>query len=102
MKNKIDRFIKDGYFETFHLNGKSRIKGFIRDGLREGTWTFYNSEGGINVIQNYKNNFLDGERRVYNDGGGLFRITNYKNGVPSGLESHYRNNILYMKNYHLI
>ena len=47
--------IVDSSYQEFYKNGKKAIKGFYKNGIREGEWKFYDSDGSMAGDYKYLN-----------------------------------------------
>ena len=77
----------------FWDDGKLLAKGhFIEQKLKEGLWTYYNTEEKKIAEINYKHGVLNGKKTVYyHSGAPSYKIT-YKNGIKDGVEVRYYDN----------
>ena len=46
--------IPDGYYEEKHDNGIVKIKGYYKDGKKDGTWQEFNENGELVLVQLYR------------------------------------------------
>ncbi|WP_075589879.1 toxin-antitoxin system YwqK family antitoxin [Labilibacter marinus] len=65
-------------------NGQKKAVGDIKDGKRDGDWTWYYSNGKIAKTQTYYKGQLHAEEREYNEQGQLLSIRNYYRGTKAG------------------
>ena len=77
--------IREGLYESFHLNGQLEMRGNFIDGKEDGLKESYYDEGQLEV----RGNFIDGKMvglfEVYYDNGQLSRTGNFIDGKEDGL-----------------
>jgi antitoxin component YwqK of YwqJK toxin-antitoxin module len=75
-----------GSFVTYHSSGKTHIasKGTLKDGKREGKWTWYHINGKIKQTTEYKGGLLEGANIIYYPTGQKLFEGNYVNDETSG------------------
>ncbi len=77
----------------FWDDGKLLAKGhFIEQKLKEGLWTYYNTEEKKSAEINYTHGVLNGNKTVYYHSGTPSYKATYKNGVKDGVEVRYYDN----------
>lgn len=65
------------------LDSEKRMitQGQFNEGLKDGTWKRWFSNGNLRSIENWKDSRLNGEFKTYSAEGELLSIENYKNGI---------------------
>jgi len=112
--NKIN-----GLCRYYYDNGKIKESGFLKDGLRDNLWIFYNRrgvklssytykddkkngtfnifnvKGNISTRGEFVNDVQEGKQEDFYEFGELKSITNYVKGIPHGIYEHwdYRRNV---------
>ena len=82
------QFVKgmyDGKYESYKYN-KLVEKGGYKEGLRNGSWIEYYSDGAIKSEKTFSNGKLDGMLKTYFTDGKTESKKEYKNGVEHGIE----------------
>lgn len=77
---------ENGLVENFNENGKLFCVGKqdIGTGKKNGEWKYYSSKGFIVMIENYKDDELNGDYKSYEDYEKLYAVGQYKNGKQIG------------------
>ena len=86
---------KDGafLFEGYATNGNKTTEGLYNlNGGAEGTWKYYNDNGTLLSVGNFKNNNLTGEYTSYHKNGDVESIYHYVNDTLSGYFVAYHQN----------
>ena len=89
----LDRIVSDGNgkYERHFKNGKLKVSGEYKDGVREGEWIWYYWNGEVENKCFYNNGVREGESiRYYSNGEVSFKGF-YKNGVLRGKAYWYYN-----------
>ena len=73
----------DGKFELFKENNLL-IRGDFTNGLKNGTWKYWNKDGGFKETLNWEDGQLDGDNLVYYSSGGVKQKQTYKSGQLKG------------------
>ena len=90
--------IKNGLYESFHLNGQLKVKENFKDGKEDGLSETYDENGQLSQKGNYKDGKRDGLWESYHDNGQLQKKENYKkDGTQDGLETYHDNGQLSSK-----
>lgn len=79
----------DGYWKTFHSNGKLKSEGNRRNFQLDSTWNFYNEEGLIQKSIHYLQDRKNGWERVFDKEGNLLEEYTNKDNIKSGLANWY-------------
>lgn len=88
----IQAEFKDGFYNgkyEEHEYNKLKAEGVYKDGLKNGTFKIYDSEGRVKEEKSYKEGKLDGAHKTYYTTGKLEREVNYRNGKQDGKELSY-------------
>jgi antitoxin component YwqK of YwqJK toxin-antitoxin module len=76
---------KEGaYKETYKQNGKTKVEGNYRNGLKDGVWKYYDLAGNLTKEETYKNDKLNGKLTTYYNNK-VSDITDYLNDKKSGV-----------------
>ena len=75
---------KQGEWECFFDNGKTKSKGTYVDDVKNGEWIFYYSNGKIEQKGKYEKDKPEGEWVLYHPNGQLWRNETYENGLEHG------------------
>jgi antitoxin component YwqK of YwqJK toxin-antitoxin module len=71
MNQKING-LKEGYWEDYYTNGNLMYKGHYKNGFLDGYWEwYYYSNGNLNYKGHYKNGIRDGYWELYYSNGNL-------------------------------
>lgn len=81
--------LKATQFASYYPNGTMRRTGAVKDGLNEGVWTNYDSQGRTLVKENYRNDELNGEVISYYASGTPYLNCFYANNEYDGLYVRY-------------
>lgn len=98
IKNGIaEHYWKNEINSDYHLSGT----GSYKNGLKEGLWTYYNSDRIKNLEWSYKEGNRDGKSTVFYESGKTHRIMYYKNDKLNGEWTSYREDgsLMYKGNY---
>ena len=68
-----------GYYIEYYTNGQLKIKGTFHYGVQQGEWKYWDTDGNLQRIENWKNNQLNGKSSLY-DKGKLVKEIEYKSG----------------------
>ena len=91
VKGFIKNGRKEGSWESYHDNGQLYYIGTYKDGKREGPWSFYYENGRLNYRDNYKNGKRNGFSETFWDNGQLRREGYLKNNEWEGFwKSYYK------------
>jgi antitoxin component YwqK of YwqJK toxin-antitoxin module len=75
----------NNYFERkLWPSGKDYIRGWIKNGAREGTWYSWYENGVLWSSGIYKNGLRQGKSNLYYDNGSVQQVQEYKDGKPHG------------------
>lgn len=88
----IQAEFKDGFYNGKYAEyeyNKLKCEGAYRDGRKEGTFKFYDSEGRVKEEKPYKDGKLHGAHRTFYTSGQLEREVNYRDGRQDGKELYY-------------
>jgi len=77
----------DGYWKTYHENGILKSEGNRKDFLLDSTWKFYDDEGQIVLIVNYRKGQKNGNRITFRKK--EFVEESFENDVKQGLTTYY-------------
>ncbi|WP_010521924.1 toxin-antitoxin system YwqK family antitoxin [Aquimarina agarivorans] len=81
---------KKALVKYFAQNGELISKGVLIDKKREGKWEYYhNTNSKLMMVENYKNDKLEGERISYYDNGQVSEKVTFVNGKKEGEEQVY-------------
>ena len=69
----------NGVCQNIRPNGMIAFKGNFKDGLQDGVWSFYHTDGKIQARKNYSKGVLNGYSEEYLEYGDLVK-TNYRDG----------------------
>ncbi|MCX7954575.1 MAG: carboxypeptidase-like regulatory domain-containing protein [Bacteroidales bacterium] len=72
---------KDGYWEYWYSNGNKKIEGYYVNGKKQGTWIYYYSNGNIRIKANYVNDEMDGINVWYYENGKKKKEVLFREGV---------------------
>jgi antitoxin component YwqK of YwqJK toxin-antitoxin module len=75
---------KNGRFTTYYFEGGIEKVGTILDNKNEGTWKYYYENGQIETIGNFYNNLPDGEWISYYRNGEVSTTGTYREGMQIG------------------
>ena len=79
-----------GPWEFYYSTGQLKSKGsFGEKENKEGTWTYYNDNGGMDAESHFKENKLEGKRISLFDNGLTYAEENYINGELDGVRKQY-------------
>lgn len=82
--------------------GFKRVEGQYKNGLMDGTWTWYYSNGMVESMSEYKEGTRDGQTKEYSPRGVLLEETQYKQGDKDGLERvYYKDGTLLRQGYYV-
>lgn len=83
---------KQGFWEE---KQRGEVKyGYYKDGQKDGMWTYVNNRGNVSLIENFRNNKLDGIRMEFeeNYGGSVVLFEQYNQGILNGRRTEYSYN----------
>lgn len=71
----------DGVYSEYSYPGKLLIcKGHYKNGLKQGLWLLWYTDGQLKSTEKWKNGWLHGDRCIYNDSGSIIKKERYKKG----------------------
>ena len=73
----------DGWFKEYYEDGKLKVEGKYKQGLRDGEFKEYFQDGTVRIISNYLENELFGPFKDYREDGSLKRECNYNRLVAN-------------------
>ena len=77
--------VQDGIVKTYFEGGKSLMfKGRVKDGMRQGPWIYYRTDGTVNSIVNYADDEINGPTISYDGDEIKVSETYFVNGVKEG------------------
>lgn len=89
-KYKADGETPEGNWEFYYAAGNIKTKGsFDENGKRTGNWSFYNFDGSLDAVENYKAGELEGRGINYFSNGNINNTGVYKNGNATGEFNYY-------------
>lgn len=91
--------IKNGFYESFHLNGQLKVKENFKDGYRDGLLEEYGENGQLIRRNNYKNGNFHGVQERFSESGVLEELKNYKNEKLHGVQDSYLEGRLQFRSY---
>lgn len=71
--------------KVYYSDGKLKIEGTFKNGLRDGKWTSYYDNGNIWTVNNYLEDANHGEYFMYNQDGSLKLQGFYEHGEETGV-----------------
>ena len=74
----------EGPWKLFYVNGNVKEEGEYKEGLREGTWQFYDKQGILIQKGNYRKGKPDGLWRWFHEDGSSRREESYTRGREDG------------------
>ncbi|MCY1021690.1 toxin-antitoxin system YwqK family antitoxin [Pyxidicoccus sp. MSG2] len=74
-----------GAYVEYHPNGKVSAQGQFVDGLKVGTWTFFDESGNKRSTAEFKDGGWDGQRVMYFPNGKPRLVEQYQNGKKNGV-----------------
>lgn len=83
--------LKDGPFEEFSVYGYNTLKGFFKNGEKDGKWEYAYYTGDKEKISHYENGLLEGDYTYFYDNGKVNVEGQYKNGKKDGEWTWYTN-----------
>jgi len=91
---------KNGIWEGYYSNGKIAYTGNYDHGLFQGQWKYFDENGQLVKLEEYRKGKLDGKVLMY-DKGIIYDEITYVNGKKSGEHKHYSKtgNINYLQEY---
>src|SRR6478736_2941582 len=78
--------------KKFYTNGQLKEKGILRNGRRDGKWTYYSENGSLLREILYTDGIENGSWIMWHDNGNTYIQQNKKNGVSDGLWKEYYEN----------
>ena len=83
-KGAIVNGVREGAWVDYWSNGQLWSKGNYKNGKQDGAWFIFYNNGQLRIKENYKNGKLDGAWVAYYSNGQLRFKGNYKNGESEG------------------
>ncbi|ATB49113.1 toxin-antitoxin system YwqK family antitoxin [Corallococcus macrosporus] len=83
--SKHGRSSAQGPYVAYHPNGKLAVRGQFENGLKVGTWTFFDEAGVLESTSEFKDGGWHGQRVRYFPNGKPQRIEEYREGRKNGL-----------------
>ena len=80
---------KETIVTSYFQNGKISVKQTYRNGLLDGASEYYNTQGELVQIANYKNGIEHGDQKKYFDNGKLAIETHWIDGSEEGISKYY-------------
>ncbi|QDE91596.1 hypothetical protein BHS06_22895 [Myxococcus xanthus] len=77
--------IAHGAYVEYHPNGQKAAEGQFADGLKVGTWTFYDATGKVRGTADFKDGGWHGKRVMYFPNGKPQLVEEYKSGRKHGV-----------------
>lgn len=68
------------YIESYS-NGQLKLKGFFRYGQQFGQWKYWNENGKLQRLENWKNNKLNGKVYYFKESGEVEVIKSFRKGI---------------------
>ena len=81
------------------LTSREKVNRRDKNGLKQGTWKEYYTDGKVKIEETYKNNLLDGLYKEYDEKGKLLLSLNYQNGSIAKNDSTIDTEINYVNKY---
>ena len=78
-----------GVYHEYYKNGKIKIKGVLKEGKRDGDWSYFYQNGNLWSWGEYADGKRNGASSVYYENGVLRMEGNYSNDKQSGLWKFY-------------
>lgn len=75
----------------YYKNGNKKMEGGVKNGAREGEWSFWYEDGKLWSRGTFRNGKSHGRFLSYNEQGLLFQESNYREGIPDGKWAYYKN-----------
>jgi antitoxin component YwqK of YwqJK toxin-antitoxin module len=82
---KAETQVAHGAYVEYHPNGKLKTQGQFENGLKVGTWTFYDEAGNMRSTAEFKAGGWDGQRVMYFPSGKPRLIEVYRDGKKNGV-----------------
>ncbi len=79
----------NGLYQEFYSNGNIKLKGFLKDGKREGDWSYFYENGKLWSRGEYTKGLRNGISNVYYENGVKKIDGNYVDDVPKGVWTFY-------------
>ena len=98
-RTTFEKGIKNGLYESFHLNGQLKVKENFKDGYRDGLVEGYDKNGQLIRRNNYKNGKFHGVQERFSESGVLEELENYKNEKLHGVQDSYLEGRLQFRSY---
>ncbi len=83
VKDLQSRILEGGY-QSFYLDGKTKIRGFYINNKPDGSWTYFYENGNIKMRGNMKAGFSTGLWKYYFENGEISMQGDLKKGVREG------------------
>lgn len=81
-------YLLDGSYTAYYYPGNQlKEKGKFRNGVKDGIWLTWFSNGKLKDKVHWKNGIIDGNMEIYNSDGTSSYITTYRNGSSQNEES---------------
>lgn len=93
----ISIFLSVIFFSECNYHSNSTAKkdgseeGKMIDGLKQGIWKYYDENGNLINIKNYKNDTLHGIQKTYHENGQISDESYYVNGILRGSKEWFEN-----------
>lgn len=68
----------------FYPNHQTKSVRITKNGLKEGVWEFYDSDGSPSMLLSFSHDQFDGFACSFDDRGRVTYLSNYKNGLAEG------------------
>lgn len=78
--------------KEYYPNGKLKVKGYFRGGMKNGEFFHYDTNGELEALITYSNDTLEGPFKVFYPNGKLKEITYFTKGKPDGWSYEYWEN----------
>ncbi len=76
----------NGYYIESYPNGQLKLKGYFCIGQQCGEWKYWNEEGQLERVENWKANQLHGKVTYFKDTGEVALVKEFKKGVEASKE----------------
>lgn len=85
-------YLLHGEYIHFKKNSKDILEmGYLKNGLKSGTWMKWSENGLLILVDNWKNGKKDSESITYNHDQQIILKSYYKNGLLDGWQYNYKN-----------
>ena len=75
-----DKLYSGIVYDSYTGTGEKKLEGFYRNGLKNGKWTWWNEDGGIDSTGNFRKGLFYGQWKFYHSNGQLKARGSYRNG----------------------